>query len=199
MKTFELSKDIQAKFPENIDEVTFEQYLKVCAKDVTNIDILEALSGVSKDIWMQCSDDNIDTVILPHLEFISENIETLSVPDKIELAGKTIKVPKDLGFETFGQKVICQDAIVKEDKESGEIQKVMPFIVAVYLQPQIDKEFSEEKARKLIPEILKKKVTEIYPLGFFLLAKLVASLNVKLNYLVEANTLMRNFGQESKT
>lgn len=203
MKIFEIGKEVEAKFPESWEEVTMEQFFKVGLnfENLTNIEFLEALSGIKKEVWFKCSNVNIDEIIMPHLAFIFQNDfkpENYKILESIELSGKKINIPKDLGFETFGQKIICQDEIIKYDKEQGEIFQTIPFIVAVYLQPKIDGKFDEEKAMGLIPEIMQMKAVEIYPIGFFLLMKLIASLIGKLNYLGIMNIQKMKSEQELK-
>ncbi len=60
----------------------------------------------------------------------------------------------------------------------------MPDVIAIYLQPYItDERYERQKAEDIIPEILKMRIVEAYPIATFFLLKYVESLSGKIKLL----------------
>jgi hypothetical protein len=87
----------------------------------------------------------------------------------------TVKIPRRVGRFTIGQSIQARKSLegVKDLREG------MSIVTAIYLQPLIDNgKFDMLRVIEIERIILKMKITDIYPIGFFLLRRLTSSGNL---------------------
>lgn len=118
------------------------------------------------------------TELLTVLSFVFEppKWDTLKMADTIDLDNKIIKVPKKLELERFGQMVLAAQYMegIKEDSENI---KLIPDVMAVYLQPLIDGKFSRTRLDYTKRIILEMPAIKAVPIGRFFFLKLLKSRN----------------------
>jgi hypothetical protein len=178
------------KLPESWSEVAFSQFVKMQSLNEEKNTILETLSilsGEPYDSWLLCRDVDIDEKVVPFISFIYHKVdfEKLPIPKTINYKGKEYKGVKDIGLETFGQKIIFQDYLNKSLEKETNIIQTFPYIVAIYLQPIItESEFNTDKVEELEKEINEMPVTVVIPLATFFLQKSIVSIRKKMKYLL---------------
>lgn len=93
----------------------------------------------------------------------------LEPPKFLNVAGTIITIPKDLGRMTIGQNIhVRQELQAIKDPNAA-----MSIITAIYIQPLLDKKpFDFHRAKEIEKSILQIPITQIYPIGFFLLKQL---------------------------
>lgn len=160
------------EIPMSYGDLTLDQFFKLWKKDLSEIEVLSVLSGISVELWENCSEVDIDEKIDSCLGFLSEpaDFTQFFIPDKINIGGVYYNKPEGIGPNTFGQKLSMEHALRDAEKEGkGEID-IMPYIISLYMQPIVtDSVFSSKKAEALVSEIMKCKIKEAWPIGSFFL------------------------------
>jgi hypothetical protein len=123
----------------------------------------------------------ISTMIDPELEdwlFVATDylfrepqyFKELPVPATITIRGKEITIPKKVDGFTIGQSIQVRQKL----DEVKMYEEAISYALAVYLQPKIDGgDFDDDKAIALQEEVKKLPITVTYPIGFFLLKRLM--------------------------
>lgn len=90
----------------------------------------------------------------------------LPLPKTFIIGDKVINIPSDIGRMRIGQNIH-----VRQELQSGiDPNSIMSLITAIYLQPAFDNSaFDFHRAKEIEKLILQKPITQIYPIGFFLL------------------------------
>ncbi len=128
---------------------------------------------VGLDISPEEEDDiDLAAAIWECTRFVYEenmNLTKLPVPKFISISGVKIEIPKDLGRLKIGQNIHARQELAAVNDSNA----AMSIIVAIYLQPLIDKSaFDFHRAKQIELQILQMPITQIYPIGFFLLNRL---------------------------
>jgi hypothetical protein len=188
-------------FPTSYHDLTYGQFLRLRFENTKDIGVvLEILTGMSRSIWMNLGISEYDKVI----KFLNWLIESpikwdeLPMPEKLTIGGKSYLVPKDLGLKTFGQKIVLESRIteiitnifgstdkknISNDIKSNVLIKsqnslisVIPFTVAVYMQPEVTgTQFDESLVPSVEHQILDARAVEVYPIGNFFIRSLLGS------------------------
>lgn len=188
-------------FPSKYRDLTLRQFIELRRPGNNRVSkILEVLSSpsVPAEIWDNMPEDT-DAKVAPCIEFLitddKVNLEELPIPEEITIKGKTILVPKDLGYKTFGQKSLADDkfkslfkrSVNKIDPKAKPSFKmvddpvnIMPDILAIYFQPYFNAEgkFVEEEVELLIESTLEIPFVHAYPVANFFLRKSTASVKL---------------------
>jgi len=98
----------------------------------------------------------------------------LKMKDRIKIGDKTIKVPKRLELETWGQAVAAMMEASKCENEADYI-KAVPELLTIYFQPLYDGKFSRHRLEYVKGLIMQMPAIEAVPVGFFFFKKLMKS------------------------
>lgn len=179
--------------PENREELTVEQFQKLVTTwdGMEIIDAFSILSGLEADYIDQSKDEGLETAMWQCVNFLfagrkegeyllqNLKLEEIPIPKEITLRTLwqkdnpllpvTVQIPKGIGGLSIGQAIQARRSL----EELKDIRAGLSIITAIYLQPLIDKsKFEHVRAIEIEQTILKMKVTDVFPLGFFLLRKL---------------------------
>ncbi len=148
------------------------------------IKLFGLLTGTNYEKVSQSEDYGLEAAIYEVTEFVySEQIDfsALPIPDKLDISGVTVTIPKNVGSLTIGQNAIVRQSINQAQDEIATICTVS----AIYLQPfymaesvngkLVKAAFEMERAKELEPLLLSMPIVQIYPIGFFFLKKLAES------------------------
>lgn len=187
MKNIQIDKDVYS-LPENWDEVTVNQFLELRDHiDADFITILSILISAPYDKIYTCNPEMIAKKVLPLLNWYFDdtfNFDELKIPPKLSVRDKKYPIPRDIRLKSFGQKLHFEE--IMRDIKDPVIK--MPYVVAIYMYPIVTKnkfdiESLDEFAKNTIGNC---KITEIYPIANFFLAKL------KKYWIKKAKRLARN-------
>lgn len=148
---------------------------------------LEIMTGVPESDWLNCSAINVDTLLLPNLEWMKEPLSesylaSLPVPETVIINGKEIAIVKDIDLKTFGQKITMQTQMAKYAVKDGENitgfeLSFFPIAIAIYLleidPPRIP--FSDVKAFAFATECELLPLKDAFPLASFFLQRFLGS------------------------
>ena len=160
------------KIPESWEEINVAcfQRLAHLENDYTDtLALLAALMNVSRKELMN-SKDNLRAETTAALKLVALQQPTWEKqpdPKLFTFEGKQYKVPKDLSFERFGQKVLLQNKLLSEEPAD-----CIAYAVALYMQPILDGSFDDEKIEPLEQKILLIPALDIFWIATFFLNKL---------------------------
>ncbi len=164
--------EIVILFPDSWDEVTLKQFnqLRSLPEEATTIDVLIILADAPEHLT-GLNDPLADAEIMKGLGFLASipDFLALPAPEVVILRGAKVRVPENIGLETYGQK-LAVDELLKEITDTGA--SINPYtaaipLISVYLseRPFVDL----EQARALMQEVEKMKATEALALSAFFL------------------------------
>lgn len=94
------------------------------------------------------------------------------LPKAIKFKGKILMLPRDLGDLGIGQNIFLHQRIV----QTKFLEENIAVAAATIIQPLYDNaKFNSDRVKELEKEILEMPITVIYPIGFFLLSRLLPS------------------------
>ena len=167
---------------ENISELCTFQYCEMNKhRDNLNIvRLLSILTGIDYTV-LNNSDCSQFEPILQLLNFDSKDkpLHEIECPESIVIDKKEIEVIKEIGQETFGQKVFAQQIVNDMIAERCDKIEALVKVAAIYLQPKIDGSFDDKKARQLETKLMELPIIDVYPVGNFFLSKYVNYLPLK--------------------
>ena len=152
--------------PTSWDEVTVRQYIQFESdwngKDL--VKLMSILTGLDVET-ISNSKGNVINQLTPIITFVQDSPPDFKKLPKKDLLinGKTIKMPKKLEQETFGQ--MSELYKILEDKE--DIIKHIPRVMAIYAQPQLEGAFNKETLDKTEELINDLPAVLAYPHCFF--------------------------------
>jgi hypothetical protein len=190
-------------FPQGYHDLTYGQLIRLRMEPTNDIgQLLDILTGIPRAIWMQLSITEA-AKIQKFLQWVIESPckwEELKVPKTLHYKGVDYPIPADLGMDTFGQKIVLEakiSAIVSEmlkatgrtnmpdpkkfaeyaqHKSATQMMTLIPYIVAIYMQPRVQgKQFDESEITEIEYEILNCRAVEVYPIGNFFIQSLIVS------------------------
>ena len=167
---------------ENISELCTFQYceLNKHRDNLNTVRLLSILTGIDYTV-LNNSDCSQFEPILGVLKFDDKEkpLQNIDCPDVVEIDKKEIKVVKEIGQETFGQKVFAQEVVNSMIAERLDKVEALVKVAAIYLQPQLDGMFNDVKARELEKKLMELPINQVYPIGNFFLSKYVKYLQPK--------------------
>jgi hypothetical protein len=163
-----------------------EKYIQMATEwDAADmVKLFSILSGIEYKTLSETKDANLEQQLIIATRFVYEETQRFKdapVPESLTIQGKTVKIPKEVGGLSIGQSIHVR----REMEKAKYIEELIAFATAIYLQPLVHGEdFDFVKAMELLPAINKMPITEIYPVGFFLLLPLTkhGSNTLKLSY-----------------
>lgn len=158
------------------NELTFKEFLRIRDWDgIHYAEFLEKLLEIDYDVALKIVDEDLKPKDCIKLDF------DLKRPEIFNIAGKKVKVPKNLFKEsTQGQvgmlsNIIDKIKIVNDDGKytieyNEDFYNAVPEIIAIYIHPLFHQiKFSSEKYKEIIPDIENSKYLEVLGICFFLL------------------------------
>ena len=182
--------------PESWKECTLGMWLRLSSwYGVDYVKGFSKIVGIDYDIISRSKSKRLYRILFEVIGWTSEEIdwEHLPVPEYLTIEGKDIQIPKNIGEQALGQKILVHEAMVNT-KNIGE---VLPVALAVYLDPLYHgKEFDRERAIKFEEKIKQLPVLEAYPTGIFFLTRLLKSPSFGIKGLLQL--LARSLKREIK-
>jgi len=173
--------EIKFQLPSGWHEVSVGKYVEILKASHDFVDVLSVMSGLDKDIWLQSKQNDVDIKIFPLIKWAwnTDELKKLPLPKEIKIKGVVCKVPKDLGFKSFGQKVLLSNEIKEGLEKPFHIDSCMSYALAVYFYNDITGlKYDDEKAREFAKEIEKDiLITDAYPIADFFLQKSIEYLH----------------------
>lgn len=171
-------------------DMTAAMWLRVMEmpKDADDFDLISALSGEKKELFLKSKDTNLDMKFFAHMGWYGQplNFAEINVPKMIKIGDKEVKIPMDLGYKTLGQKIYLQQ-IVKQKLEN--IEMALPYAFAIYMMPEYTgKDFDADDVDGFIEEFVwGMRIIDVFPIGSFFLQKSIDYLKWRVSgYLEEA-------------
>jgi hypothetical protein len=162
------------KLPQSYREMTYNQYLSLCKDKDSNLmsrlaillnTTIETLEGATME-------KETEKKILASLNWFNNlpDFDKIELPDYIFLEGKKCRVPKDIDYETFGQRHYAQEIIMKYEKEGYLLIDLLPKLCAIYFEPiWSDKPFEIKRVQNFESIIKESSFLDIYKIGSFFL------------------------------
>ena len=172
-------------------EMTAAMWLRIMEMpaDSDDFDLVAALSGEEKELFMKSKDTDLDMKFFAHLGWYSKPLDfkNMKVPKTVQIDGKEVVIPKDLGYETLGQKIYLQQ-IVKKNLDNIEL--AVPYAFAIYVMPKYtEKDFNADDVDEFIEKFVgKMRITDVFPIGSFFLLKSLDYLKWRVSDYLEGMT-----------
>ena len=181
------SKTIQV--PIRWEETSVELFQKIAKEwDGDRLNLFSIITGLKIDNLQHSKDPLVHEAFEGATRFVFEqhvNWSGLPLPKTVEIAGKSVEIPKNLGRLSLGQNIAIREKMdeVTESRTEESIKvffvdkfmydEIIAFAIATYLQPLIDgKPYDDERAAEIEKEILKMNILKVYAIGFFFLSRL---------------------------
>lgn len=166
---------MSVKAPVAWEETTTGIFEELYRNQVTEDEPLKTFSvitGLAVEEIAQSNDRDLEAGLYQVNAFVFNQPETfrnLAVPERIKLRGSWIEIPRN----KIDKYTISQGLAMRQElRKAVNLESLISFAVAVYLQPIVDGgRFDLAQARELRKEIQELPIFETFALGFFLLAK----------------------------
>lgn len=165
--------DFTYQCPTSWDECTVRQFMKL--KDWTDGDfirLVSILTGVDYEIIAACNNMDIDTKLVPHMEWLEKPFpKSAERKTRVRVQGKMYDVPTDLAKYSFAQKIRLTERVAEEIKSTGSTVGCIPIAFAIYFQPIVTgQKFSTDAAVKFTDDVVMDcSVTDVVPVANFFL------------------------------
>lgn len=203
-KLFTGDKEQSVLFPTGYHDLTYKQFLRLRTEYTGDIgQLLDILTDIPRAIWMKLpvAEANKITKFLSWIVDSPIKWDEIAVPATLHFHGKDFTIPKDLGLETFGQKIVLETkisqivnamlhpaaksstppnaktvALSAQQKAATQLVSFIPYVVATYMQPRLNNtDFNEDEVLAVEQEILNCRAVEVYPIGNFFIRTLLGS------------------------
>lgn len=168
--------------PKSYDEITMRQFQALHAAK-SDYEIVAAFVGGDVS---EIEEPNLDDMVFGEIAewyFKEFDWEAVPRPEKITVLGVEVSIPKDLSLETFGQKVLAEQAMI--ENRGRDVISLSCKVVAIYLQKRVfPGKIDEARIDELEKALLDMPAIQIYPIASFFLQKLIASLRTKMTNFV---------------
>ena len=216
MEKYKLGKT-KIAMPSGWHEVPFKTGVELLENpEATPAEIMVLLSGVDIKTIRKATDKETLFYFVSAFEFIKtmpRNIENPQIPRSMKFRGDRLVFPYvmhgdlfDLGKTEVGQiedmvatiKTMSKEFIgeVEPDEESRAITeneqlKMVPFIVAIYLQKLINKEYDYDAAMRLVKDVEQASFKDVANIGYFFFLRLIALTSGSMNGQLKPNSIQR--------
>lgn len=158
--------------PDRWEAVTTEKYQKLYSEwDASDVvKLFSILTGQDYQTLFDTVNPDLERKLIDCTKFVSkQEFKESPIPRVLKIKERDLIVPKRLGGLSIGQSIH-----VRQKMDSVKVsEELISYAAAIYLQPLYDRSgFNHDSAVELEKEILKMPITEIYPIGFFLLKRL---------------------------
>lgn len=173
IKTKKGTKEVEA--PENWGECSLGMWLRLSSWDgVDYVKGFSKITGADYDIISRSKSKKLYRTLFDVISWTGDQVdwEHLRIPEYLTVNGKDIQVPRKIGEQSLGQKILVHEAMMR----SENMNEVLPTALATYLDPLYHgSDFDRARAVKFEEEIKKLPVLEAYPVGIFFLTRLQRS------------------------
>ena len=173
-------------------EISLEQFFRLELWNQTEeknlIEAVAALTDIPLEIWNKSSYGDFKYVILPNIQWIftDPKIRKIRMKDSIEIMGKEIEIPKNLEYESLGQKVAVDqktaeyaDRYKEDPTRMGFYQ--MSYAIAAYVSPLISGDDFDMKFTDIVQVAVQKaRAIDVIPVGTFFLKSQGDSINLRV-------------------
>lgn len=166
MLKIKINKEHQIELPQHEGEMTLQFYLDFLKLDTGDeLSFLSGITGISKEELQKTNNTKLDDLVYSALSFLNQDfanhIDSLAVPHYLRIGERKYRIPKDLEFETLGQKIEAKKLI----QEAENVNDVIAELITIYLQS-----VSSDR------EVLKRKIfgclaVDILPIARFFFLK----------------------------
>ena len=161
--------------PDDWDQVSTEKFeLMHSDWDASDIVKLFSIMTGSEYKWLfNKVDPSLERTLIQSMKFVTnQNYKKGSVPKTITIDSRIVNIPSRIGGLSIGQSIHVRQKM----EEVKVLEQCLSYATAIYLQPLYDRaEFNHDSVMILHKKIQKMPITEIYPIGFFLLSRLTRS------------------------
>ena len=194
MITLVTNDKAKVKCPAGWHEVTTETAQKIAQWTGDKIELFNILTGTN--YAKVKADTSLGSAFFDAINFayFPSVVANAPLPKVLQIdRGHIIEIPKKIGGLSIGQSIAVRERLEQVEARINKSIETSPnkfcftgnfmydeaisFAVAVYLQPLYDKidndkaDFDLDRAKNLEQFILQMPITEIYPVGFFLLTQ----------------------------
>lgn len=185
--------------PESWAECSLGMWLRLSSWDgVDYVKGFSKITGVDYDIISRSKSKKLYRTLFDVIGWTGQEVdwEHLKAPEYLTIKGKDIQIPKKIGEQSLGQKILVHEAMIR----SKSLNEVLPVALATYLDPLYHgSEFDRSRAVKFEGEIKKLPVLEAYPAGIFFLTRSQSPRNFGTSVLLHllARSLKKGLGLPS--
>lgn len=199
MEKFKIGGKLKIKLPSDWSEVPYNKGVQIIEDRPDELETMSILTGIPKKQISEST--NFETIyyLMSAYGFLNKlpDLAHPVIPRSIVLNQQRVLFPNvlyqdkfDLGETSVGQikdmQMIIQNMITdfigsqEEGKESRgltelETIKICPFLVAIYIQKLIDRQYDYGRAMKMVPVISEQlSFKEVTMIGYFFLQRLTA-------------------------
>jgi hypothetical protein len=133
------------------------------------VSLFGILTGYKFTFLLEAADVDLLHMIFACTKFVyagDVKLDELPLPATLEIDGKEVTIPKQLGHLTLGQNLHMR----KRLSEVKDSRQLVSTACAIYLQPLLDGgKFDSERAEYYEAKIKKMSITKTCPIGFFFL------------------------------
>ena len=196
---------LRGTMPSSFDDITFDTFMKL-RKTTDEYKMIEILTGIQIGSWLTIVNQKL---IISWLEWFKfEQLEQMDRPHIIFVGKerKPIFTQDDIGEDTFAQKIFAQRRL-KDCKTIEQQVEAIPDLIAIYLQPLIDKkDFDPKRLPQILKQIKELPVSIVIPLGNYYikeLDKIITRENLNLKYqpdkkeILAGVSLLDKFGEKN--
>jgi len=193
MKTLKICGE-KVKIAESWLELTTGTWAKLMeiTDESSEVELIAALTGLSIADLNESKDTNVDLKVFAVTDWYAQPLDfsALKQAKKITVDGKTVNVPKDLGFKTLGQKIILQQKIKKPE---GKLSQLVPYAFAVYIAPEVyGKDYDLENVGDfLIEHVNNLPIVSVFPIASFFLKKSIDYMSSRVKSYTEIQMAIR--------
>lgn len=190
----ETGEETPYTMPENWHEVTTEQYIRLRTEyKGDDAHLLEILSGNPRESWGRQPIKFVEDVLIL-VSWIGErqiDFDKLEIPEQLVINDNKIAIPRDLGLETFGQKMLVDNKLklfideqIKSKEPAGTKKyspiKLIDYFSAVYLCKWIvgKDQFDAGDLETALMHVRNTPAYLIYPIAGFFLRKSIDSTGI---------------------
>ena len=192
------NKTTKVEVPESWEECSLGMWLRLSSWDGSDyVKGFSKIVGVDYDIISRSKSKKLYRILFEVIAWTGEEVdwEHLKTPEHLTIGGKKIKMPKNIGDQSLGQKILVHEAML-----GGSLNEVLPVALATYLDPlYYGKEFDRSRAVKFEEVVKNLPVLEAYPAGIFFLTRSQKPQSFGTNALLRllARSLKRGLGLRS--
>ena len=159
--------DIHAK--SSWDELTLEEFIElesIGVDELTPLNTFKVITGLDIEVIGGAKGETILEKLTDICQFINKapDFKNLDPPKKLLVGEKVVKCPLDFGETMLGQKILL-NAIVVNNKD--DLLSKLPRVLAIYLQPIIDKKFDNKRLPDIEKQVLQSNGVQCFALGQF--------------------------------
>ena len=186
--------EFNIRVPESWHETTVDQFQRLVKSQATSgewIEIFSIITGIEATRISESTSHKLEKEIYKVVRYVLDpawSWDALKLKNEFVLQPMffdsedentwrphRVKIDKNVGRMSVGQMIQARRSL----QELKDIREGMSIVTAIYLQPLIDHgKFDMLRVIEIERIILKMKITDVYPLGFFLLRRLTRNGNV---------------------